>query len=105
LTAPTRVADLTYVPVVGGFAYVAVILDAWSRRVVGYSISRSIDARLALAALSIPLEAKEESRRLLGSRASGGNHDGQLYPQRYLRWMASRRSPIEQPARRQAAVS
>ena len=31
--------------------YVAVILDAWSRRVVGYAISRSIDARLAMAAL------------------------------------------------------
>ena len=29
-----------------GFVYVAVILDAWSRRVVGYAISRSIDARL-----------------------------------------------------------
>jgi putative transposase len=31
--------------------YLAVILDAWSRRVVGYAISRSIDARLAIAAL------------------------------------------------------
>jgi hypothetical protein len=29
----------------------AVILDAWSRRVVGYAVSRSIDARLAAAAL------------------------------------------------------
>jgi putative transposase len=36
------VADITYVPVVGGFVYIAVILDAWSRRVVGYAISRSI---------------------------------------------------------------
>jgi hypothetical protein len=32
-----------------GFVYVAVILDAWSRRVVGYAISRSIDARLTIA--------------------------------------------------------
>jgi len=31
--------------------YLAVIIDAWSRRVVGYAISRSIDARLAIAAL------------------------------------------------------
>jgi len=31
--------------------YLAVILDAWSRRVVGYANSRSIDARLAVAAL------------------------------------------------------
>ena len=40
------VADITYVAIVAGFVYVAVILDAWSRRVVGYAISRSIDARL-----------------------------------------------------------
>lgn len=45
------VADLTYVAIIGGFAYVAIILDAWSRRVVGYAIGRSIEARLAVAAL------------------------------------------------------
>ena len=32
----------SYVAIVDGFFYVAVILDAWSRRVVGYAISRSI---------------------------------------------------------------
>ena len=39
-----------------GFVYVAVILDAWSRRVVGYAIGRSLDARHAVA----------------GARAGGG---------------------------------
>ncbi len=33
-----RVAEVTYVAITGGFVYVAVILDAWSRRVVGYAI-------------------------------------------------------------------
>jgi putative transposase len=45
------VADLTYVAIATGFVYVAVILDAWSRRVVGYAIGRSLDARHAIAAL------------------------------------------------------
>jgi putative transposase len=45
------VADLTYITISGGFAYVALILDAWSRRVVGYAIGRRIDARLAAQAL------------------------------------------------------
>ena len=45
------VADITYVAIFTAFVYVAVILDAWSRRVVGYAISRSIDARLTVAAL------------------------------------------------------
>jgi transposase InsO family protein len=38
--------------------YIAVILDAWSRRVVGYAISLSIDARLTLAALSVAIEGR-----------------------------------------------
>src|ERR1700690_1776568 len=32
------VADITYVTIINGFVYVAVILDAWSRRVVGFSM-------------------------------------------------------------------
>jgi len=52
------VADITYVAVVEGFAYVAVILDAWSRRAVGYAISRSIDVRLTLAALNAAIERR-----------------------------------------------
>ena len=46
------VADITYVAIATGFVYLAAILDAWSRRVVGYAISRSIDARLTIAALT-----------------------------------------------------
>ncbi len=45
------VADLTYVSIPGAFVYLAAILDAWSRKVVGYAISRSMDARIAVAAL------------------------------------------------------
>ena len=45
------VADLTYVAIPRGFVYLAAILDAWSRKVVGYAISRSMDARIAVAAL------------------------------------------------------
>jgi transposase InsO family protein len=45
------VADLTYIRVLTGFVYLAVILDAWSHQVVGWTISRRIDIDLALAAL------------------------------------------------------
>jgi putative transposase len=45
------VGNLTYVAIATGFVYLAVILDAWSRRVVGYAIGRSLDARHAVAAL------------------------------------------------------
>jgi transposase InsO family protein len=57
-TSPNQlwVADMTYVAIVDGFAYVAVILDAWSRRTVGYAISHSIDVRLTVAALNAAVE-------------------------------------------------
>jgi putative transposase len=46
------VADITYVAIAVGFVYLAVVLDAWSRRVIGYALGRRIDARLTLAALA-----------------------------------------------------
>ena len=53
------VADITYVAIREGFAYVAVILDAWSRKAVGYALSRSIDVRLTLAALTAAIERRK----------------------------------------------
>lgn len=52
------VADLTYVAIPGGFVYLAAILDAWSRKVAGYAISRSIDARIAVAALKAAVRGR-----------------------------------------------
>jgi putative transposase len=45
------VADITDVRLPTGFAYLACVLDAWSRRCVGWQLSRTIDTRLTLAAL------------------------------------------------------
>ena len=45
------VGDITCICIRLAFVYLAVILDAWSRRVVGYAVSRQIDTRLTLAAL------------------------------------------------------
>ena len=60
---PTRlnqlwVADITYIAITTGFVYLAAILDAWSRRVVGYAIGKRIDVRLALAALRAAVAAR-----------------------------------------------
>jgi putative transposase len=45
------VADITYIRIANGFCFLAAILDACSRKVVGYALSRQIDTELALAAL------------------------------------------------------
>jgi transposase InsO family protein len=63
-TGPNQlwVADITYIAIAAGFVYLAAILDAWSRRVVGYAISRRVDARLALAALRAAIESRHRPR-------------------------------------------
>ena len=57
--------DITYVAVAAGFVYVALILDAWSRRVVGYAIGRSIDARPLKRDLQKAVEGELKSRGFL----------------------------------------
>jgi transposase InsO family protein len=50
------VADITYVRLVQEFVYLAVILDAYSRRCLGWELSRNIDTQLTLNALEKALE-------------------------------------------------
>jgi putative transposase len=45
------VGDITYVAVAQGFVYLSVILDAWSRRVIGHVLARDLEARHSVAAL------------------------------------------------------
>ena len=52
------VADMTYIPTWAGFIYLAVVLDAWSRRVVGWSLGERMTAELVLAALNMALEQR-----------------------------------------------
>jgi putative transposase len=59
------VADITYVRLPTAFAYLACVLDAWSRRCVGWHLSRSIDTRLALAALDHALATRRPAQGLI----------------------------------------
>jgi putative transposase len=49
------VADITYVPTWSGFLFLAVVLDAWSRRVVGWSMATHLRTELVLDALEMAL--------------------------------------------------
>jgi putative transposase len=49
------VADITYVPTWAGFLYLAIVLDVWSRRVVGWMMDTSLKTELVLAALDMAL--------------------------------------------------
>ena len=49
------VADITYIPTGAGFLYLAVVLDAFSRRVVGWAMETHLRTELVLAALNMAL--------------------------------------------------
>jgi len=49
------VADITYVPTWAGFIYLAIVLDVWSRRIVGWAIGEDLRGQLVLAALNMAL--------------------------------------------------
>ena len=75
------VADLTYVAVMGGFVYVAIIMDAWSRCVVGYALGRSIDARLTVAALRAAIERRRPQPGLVHHSDRGSQYAAEIYRQ------------------------
>ena len=52
------VSDITYVRLFQEFVYLAVILDAFSRRVIGWELSRHIDTELTLAALQMAINTR-----------------------------------------------
>jgi putative transposase len=73
------VADLTYIRILSGFVYLAVILDAWSRRVVGWALGRRIDADLALAALDAAIVARRPPPGCLHHSDRGSQYAAEPY--------------------------
>ena len=55
------VADITYVPTYAGFLYLAVVLDAWSRRVVGWAMASHLRTELVLSALQMAVTQRRPS--------------------------------------------
>jgi putative transposase len=49
------VADITFVPTASGFLYLAVVLDAWSRKIVGWAMANHIRAELVVDALEMAI--------------------------------------------------
>jgi putative transposase len=58
--APNRlwVADITYIPTWAGFLYLAVVLDAFSRKIVGWAMETSLRVELVLKALNMALQQR-----------------------------------------------
>jgi len=55
------VADITYVPTWAGFLYLAVVLDVWSRRIVGWAMDNHLRTELVLDALNMAVRQRQPS--------------------------------------------
>jgi len=73
--APDRlwVADITYVPTWAGFLYLAVVLDAFSRRIVGWSMSTTLATQVVLDALNMAL-AKRRPKDVIHHSDQGSQY-------------------------------
>ena len=89
------VTDITYLWTLQGWLYLAVIIDLFSRRIVGWSMSERIDRKLALDALKMALAQRHPARGLIhhsdrGSQYASGDYQ-QLLAQYGIRSSMSRR--------------
>lgn len=76
LTGPNQlwVADITYIHLVHGTCYLAVILDAFSRRVIGWAVSSHIDRFLTLEALQMALATRDITPELVHHSDQGSQY-------------------------------
>jgi putative transposase len=59
------VADITYVPTLAGFLYLAIVLDVWSRKVVGWAMSSRLVTQLVLDALMMAMERRRPGQGVI----------------------------------------
>ena len=80
------VSDLTYVATWRGFVYVAFVIDAFARRIVGWRVSTSLRSDLALDALEQAICEREDDQE--GRLVHHSDHGGQYLSIRYTERLA-----------------
>ena len=73
------VADITYIHILTCFIYLAVILDVYSRKAIGYAISRNIDTQLTLGALRMSIHDRNPAPRCIHHSDRGVQYASQDY--------------------------
>jgi putative transposase len=73
------VADITYIRLETEFVYLAVVLDAYSRRVIGWALDRTLETELPLAALQMALELRNPAPGLVHHSDRGVQYASEEY--------------------------
>jgi putative transposase len=76
------VADITYIPTWAGFLYLAVVLDAWSRRVVGWAIETHLRSELVLDALDMAIGQRRPAGGVIHHSDQGCQYTSLAFGQR-----------------------
>jgi putative transposase len=82
--APDRLwtADITYLPTLAGFLYLAVVLDVFSRRVVGWAMAADLGARLVVDALEMALWTRRPAAGLVHHSDRGSQYSSLAFGRR-----------------------
>ncbi|HZP24705.1 MAG TPA: IS3 family transposase [Terriglobales bacterium] len=94
------VADITYIRLEAEFVYLAVVIDAFSRRVIGWALDRSVEDELTLAALRMALELRRPTAGCVhhsdrGSQYASGDYTDLLKSRGCEISMSHKSSPSE----------
>ena len=93
-------ADITYIRIRTGFVYLAAILDAFSRRVIGYAVSTGLDTALTLKALRMAVAERQPGRGVIhhsdqGVQYASDEYTAELRSREFHISMARRGNPYE----------
>jgi transposase InsO family protein len=94
------VADITYIRLEWEFVYLAVVLDAFSRRVIGWALERTLEDELTLSALNMALEQRSPSPGLVhhsdrGIQYASGDYTGLLKQRQITISMSQKGNPYD----------
>jgi len=93
-------ADITYIRIRTGFVYLAAILDAFSRKVIGYAVSSALDSTLTLQALRVAIAERKPSPGVIhhsdqGVQYASSDYVAELNSHGFLVSMARAGNPYE----------
>ena len=73
------VGDITYIPLPRTFAYLAMLMDRYTRKIIGWSLDLNMEEPLVIAALKQAIKGRQPSPKLIHHTDRGGQYAGKKY--------------------------